>query len=140
MTHYEYIDHTGDIGVRVWGKDLSELFHHATAAFYGILFEPGGEFASGEPDAVELEATSVDLLLVEWLKFLLFEFSAHQRIACRIHFQALEYRKLSARFEWIPFDLLQDKFKTELKAVTYHQLSVRQAAPDRWEAVVIFDV
>ncbi|MBL7092144.1 MAG: archease, partial [Candidatus Omnitrophica bacterium] len=37
MKRYEIIDHTADIGLRAYGKDLKQLFANAACGMFGIL-------------------------------------------------------------------------------------------------------
>ena len=41
VMRYRVIDHTSDIGVRIYGTNLSELFKNSTAAFFSLLLAKG---------------------------------------------------------------------------------------------------
>ncbi len=40
MKRYEMIDHTADIGIRVFGKDIAEVFSNSAYAMFDILTDP----------------------------------------------------------------------------------------------------
>ena len=37
---YRLIEHTGDLGLEIWGEDLRQLFIHAALAFFDIYKPP----------------------------------------------------------------------------------------------------
>ena len=42
MKNYELIEHTADVGIRVRGKGLNELFQNAAVAMFEIIAEEKG--------------------------------------------------------------------------------------------------
>jgi SHS2 domain-containing protein len=81
----------------------------------------------------------LDELFVRWLSELLFHLSADG--VCFTHFrlQFAGEQKLAAQMEGGAVDFSRSEVHEEIKAVTYHQLSVKQTA-EGWTATVIFDV
>ena len=134
---YEFFDHTADVGLRVWGGSLEELFTRAGQALTTLLVEDSTVAATQER-SVALSASSVDSLLRVWLSELLVWFSTD-------HFLAGGYAlkvtptQLSGRVQGERFDASRHLCGTEVKGVTRHQLSVTQEA-GRWTAQVILDV
>ncbi|MBI5396192.1 MAG: archease [Verrucomicrobia bacterium] len=137
MKPFEFFDHTADIGVHAYGRTLEELFANAARA----LYEAQGRFATKERAVfkVELEAADTAELLVHWLAELLFLFNARQLYFDHFRLQITDGRKLVAQMDGGPVDFSQSEASEEIKAVTYHQLEVKQV-PDGWMATVIFDV
>ena len=137
MKPFEFFEHTADIGVHAYGRTLEELFINAARA----LYEVQGRFdlADRRMLKVELTATSLDELFVLWLSELLFHLSADG--VCFTHFrlQFTGEQKLTVQMEGGAVDFNHSEVFEEVKAVTYHQLSVKQTA-DGWMATVIFDV
>ena len=135
LTHF---DHTGDIGFEVRAIDLVELFHNAAQGMYEILVEklppPGTEVES-----VELEEATPDLLLRSFLSELLYRFLTRRVILVDFIAMSIGEGRLRARGRVARFDQARDGLRTELKAVTYHQLEVRREGSG-WKARVIFDV
>ena len=135
---YELIDHTADIGVRVNGGSLPELFEHAAFAMFDIMLD-----ISGVQPAVEREfacrSDSIEDLLVEWLGNVLYVFDTERIVFSRFRVERLDGQFLSARASGEHFDPGRHDLKTMIKAVTYHNLCVRQLS-DGYEASVIFDI
>ncbi len=137
MKAFEFFEHTADIGVRAFGRTQEELFIHAARALYEI--QGRFDLADRRMIKIELSASGIDELLVHWLAELLYRFSAEG--VCFTHFrlQFSGQTKLTAQMEGGTVDFSRSEVSEEVKAVTYHQLSV-QPTPDGWVATVIFDV
>lgn len=142
---YELIDHTADVGIRVWGATPEELFVHAAEGMLDILMNGWAAGPCGGHTSITLAAPDPEGLLVKWLQTILYAFDANRSVATQ--FAVTRYQvphggpcQLDATIAYTSFDPARHHLKTELKAVTYHQLSVQHVVPDRWEAQVIFDV
>ena len=82
MKRFEYIDHTADVGVRVWGTTLPELFANAASAMFSIMAELAavrGRFS----EVVEVGSQNSEELLVEWLRELLYLSSIREYLFSR---------------------------------------------------------
>ncbi|OHE82562.1 MAG: hypothetical protein A2107_16245 [Verrucomicrobia bacterium GWF2_62_7] len=137
MKAFEFFEHTADIGVHAYGRTLEELFINAARA----LYEVQGRFDLADRRILkaEMAANSLDELLVRWLSELVYRLSADG--VCFKHFR-LQFtgdQKLVAQMEGGAVDFGHSEVSEEVKAITYHQLSVKQTA-DGWMATVIFDV
>ena len=78
-------------------------------------------------------------LLHEWLSRLLHRFLQDGFIAATITVLEIDEAHIHARLTGEKLDYERHDFETEIKAVTYHKLSVRNEN-GRWTAQVIFDV
>jgi SHS2 domain-containing protein len=135
---YRLIPHTGDLGMEVWGKDLPDLFSQAGGAFFDILVGTRG-IELRQERAFAVEAPDLEALLVAWLGELLYVFETEHLVFGRFVIQALTPQTLSAIGWGEPFDPGRHRVKTVFKAVTYHQLRIREAG-GFWRARVIFDL
>ena len=138
---YEFFDHTGDIGVRLRGASLDDLFEAGAEA----LAETLADRSRIQPlvsDVVTLEAPDVDMLLVDWLGELLYRFDVHGFLTARatVAIRAdVEHWLLSATIAGERLDPGRHQIKVLLKAITHHALSVVRSEHG-WEAKVVFDV
>jgi SHS2 domain-containing protein len=136
---YEFFEHTADIGARVYGATLPELFVNAARAMYEAM----GELREGEGRKTRdlaIEAATLEDLLHDWLAELLFEFEAHHTLYDEFEFSACEPGRLAAELRGAKVDFSRSAPREEIKAVTYHQLRVEQLPDNSWQATVIFDV
>ena len=139
MKTYEYIDHTADLGIRARGKTLKELFTNAAHA----LFETVAVLDNINPieqTQVDVEAESVADLMVAWLDELIFRHEVDEVFFKHVEITELSETRLSAYAYGEPADFAKHVVFTEIKSVTYHQLSVTQSADGEWTANVIFDL
>ncbi len=135
---YELVDHTADIGVRVWGPTAEEVFEQAALATFSLVCDP---LHVGELEAVEvtLEAESMDLLLAAWLNELLYVFEARQLVLTQFDIEELSEKSLRARVSGEPLDTSRHIVCGGVKAATLHELSLERR-DDAWEGFVLLDV
>jgi SHS2 domain-containing protein len=135
---YELVDHTADIGVRLWGPTAEEVFEQAALALFSLVCDPleAGELESVD---VELEAEALDLLLAAWLNELLYVFEARKLVLTQSDILELGERALRARVSGEPLDTSRHILCGGVKAATLHELSLEHRG-DRWEGFVLLDV
>jgi len=138
MKTYELIDHTADVGVKAYGKTLSEAFEHAAKGMFDIITDNSEIENTGQFD-IKLEAPDLEQLLVDWLSELLFLNSANNLVFGFFKVELDEKKKsLNARVFGEKFNVSKHKIGTEIKAVTYHMLEVKKKKP--YYAQVLFDI
>jgi len=135
---YEFINHTADVGIRVWGESLQSLFENAAYSMFDILTELD-KVKVKEPLGVEIEGKRTDELLADWLRNLLYKFDGEGYLLREFNIEEISKKGLKAKVRGEKLDLSRHTLKTEIKAVTYHQLEVKKTAKG-WEAQIIFDV
>ncbi len=138
MKRYEIIDHTADIGIKAYGEDLKELFANAAYGMFDILADLKNVRLKESLD-IKVEAPNVEELFLSWLSELLYQYNSKKIIFKEFLFDKLTQKEISARAQGEKWDLKRHRLKTEIKAVTYHELKV-QKIKDTWQGEVIFDV
>jgi len=136
--NYTLIDHTADLGVDVYGTGLKELFENAGYAMFDIITDTSQLTALFE---TILNITGEDRpdLMVNWLRELLYLWTGKGQLVKIINITSLSEYALSAKIKFDHFDPGRHLIKSELKAVTYHQIRVEEKN-SKWEARIIFDV
>jgi SHS2 domain-containing protein len=130
---YEELEHTADWALRVWALDLAGLLEQAAR---GMLELCGVSISKNEPVVRRLEITGLDResLLVSFLGELLHILSEE-----KIAFDKFDLRvgdtKISAELK----GGLVDDQREEIKAVTYHNLSIHETEHGL-ETEIVFDV
>jgi SHS2 domain-containing protein len=135
---YETFDHTADLGLRIRAADLNTLFTEAATALFSIIVE---DLASVEPRRsveVRLSGDDREYLLFDWLKALLYHFDTEHLLFGRFDVR-VGADGLVATAWGEPLDRDRHVLDHEVKAITYHGLSVAQTA-DGWQAEVIVDI
>ncbi len=138
MKRYEIIPHTADIGIRVYGKDLKDLFKNAAYGMFDIIADLDG-LTSSVTQSIEVKAPNKEELLVVWLDELLYNFYTKQIIFFDFKILELDDKRINAEAFGRNLGENRNRLKTEIKAVTYHELKIEEKKGG-FTASVIFDV
>ena len=138
MAGYKEIEHTADIGVEIYGSSFKELLQYAAYA----LFDTIVDVSTIHPEhtrLIRVNGADDESVLMNWLRELLFLFSVEEEVYASVEIHSLQQGELCATVKGEKLDIERHHFKTELKAVTYHQFKLEHTG-NRWTARVIFDV
>jgi SHS2 domain-containing protein len=138
MKRFEILDHTADIGLIVYGEGLQSLFEHAGEAFFHLITDLKKVKRRVER-RVHIEGESLDRLMVDWLSELLYLHDVENLLFKGFNVGAVGEDGLKATVKGEAFQEGVHVIKTEVKAVTYHQIEVRQETGG-WRAQVILDL
>ncbi len=139
MTLYKLIDHTADLGIEVTGRTKRELFTKAALSLMDIVVERKGTPSGGKEKALTVEGSDPADLLINFLREVLYLFNGEALILGKCEITECGNKTLDARLLLEPYNKKKHVMKTEIKAVTYHGLSVERIK-NGWRARVIFDV
>jgi SHS2 domain-containing protein len=134
MTSFEEIDHTADRAFRVTGRDMAALLENAAHAMQA-LDGPRPPAAPSATRKIEVEGVDRETLLVNWLNEILYLEQAHQLVCEGFHVDEIKNDRLCARVDTRE----RDRSETHIKAVTFHNLKIRETAGGL-EAEVVVDV
>ena len=135
---FEFVDHTGDLGVRLFGESLSRLFEQAAQALTFILTDPE-TIQIEETRKLLLDAKTDEELLITWLNELVYLFDTEGILFRTYDVLSVHDHHLEALAQGESYVEGRHSIKTTVKAATYHQLKIenRQGV---WTAQVIFDL
>jgi SHS2 domain-containing protein len=138
MKNYEIVEHTADVGIKAYGKNTSEAFENAAKGMFDLITDCSEIENVGQYN-IQLEATDLEQLLVDWLSELLFLNSAKNLVFGFFKVEVdVENSCLSALVFGDKFNISQYKIGVEIKAVTYHMLEVKNKHP--YHVQVLFDI
>ncbi len=125
--------HTADWALEVWAPDWVGLLQQAARGMYALMHarlrpEPREDYR------FEIAAPDGETLLVTFLSELLY-FTQRDDVGFDAFALALEGDRLTAEAEGAPIESIAK----EIKAVTYHNLSVHETKRGL-EATIVFDV
>ncbi len=139
---FREIEHTADVGIIAYGETLETLFENAA---YGMLYISYGNLSidSNLSLKIELEEPDEYTLLVTWLSEINYltignDFMIHKISHINIT-HSEKIWKLEAVIKGTQAANFLDFFNTEIKAVTYHQLKIKETK-NGFECQVIFDI
>lgn len=135
---YKSLEHTGDLGVEVWGDTREELMQNASLALTDTIANV--EKIKGRREVEwTLEADSPEELLVKQLQEILYRLDAEGMVFSQFRISERGPNAIQCLAVGEPLDREQHEFKTEIKAVTYHQLKIIYE-DHHCKARIIFDV
>jgi SHS2 domain-containing protein len=139
---FKFLEHTADVYVAAYGRDLAEAFENAAAA----MFETMTNIDDVEPEieeSVEVEAEDKQALLYSWLEELLVRFEVNEMLYSKFKVDKIVktdggYR-LEARIYGEKFDESRHIQKVGVKAITYHRMEINES-PGRVKVKFILDI
>jgi SHS2 domain-containing protein len=129
--------HTADTAIDVRADSLGELFEWAMRAMCTLMYDLDSLVVQTERE-VEIEASSLEELLVDVLSEVLWWSEAEDSIPCSFAADVVATDRIRIRVGGADQDPVR-LVGAPIKAVTYHELAVTEAPPG-WSAHVVFDV
>ena len=138
MRRYELLDHTADIGIVAFGRDLPEAFAAAAYAMFDILTDIDNIQEAGSFE-LQISAINVEELLLAWLDELLYDFYTKGIIFCDFDIVDIADTRIKAHAHGRHIADNRNRLKTEIKAATYHDLKIEEDN-NMYSVEIVFDV
>ncbi|MEX0939627.1 MAG: archease [Pirellulales bacterium] len=135
---FETFDHTADIGIRIEADSLAALLEEAGQALFSLIISDLGQVRDREEIRLRIDGTEPDYLLFDWLNELLYLFESKRLLASRFEV-SIDEGGISGLVGGEPWDRQRHELDYEVKAITYHGLTVEQVG-GRWRGKVIVDI
>ena len=135
---FEILNHTADIGLIIYGKDVSEVFINAARGLYSLIIEPE-EVKSRKCREIEVTAPDREALLVNWLNELIYLIDAEELLLNDFEVENISDTRVRVKAGGENINSKKHHMKREVKAATYHQLKIEKVEKG-WRAQVIFDI
>jgi SHS2 domain-containing protein len=135
---WQLFDHTADVGLRIDAPTRAAVFEEAARALTSLLVEDPGTVEARETHRFRLAAGDPEDLLFDWLQALLVAFELRGVLLTRFRVR-LGASGLRAVATGERVDPARHRLAHEVKAITYHGLSLRPA-DGGWRAEVIVDI
>lgn len=140
MGRIETFDHTADVGLRIEGADLDDLFRTAAEGLIGYVVVNREEVRAAESEPVDLREDGSAELLAAWLGELIFRVETRHRLYSGFDVRVEdEGRRLVGTIVGEPIDRNRHVLDHEVKAVTRHGLRLDRLLGG-WVAEVILDI
>ncbi len=144
---FDYLEHTADLYIRAYGRDLLELFSNAGLS----IFESMTSTRMLEPRErrdVEAEGFDLENLLYRWLEELLTLYYSEGFMCREVYADEIIIRRVNGEREYRVkgycigevFDPEKHESKVEIKAVTYHQMKIIRSEDGGWRAYYVLDI
>ena len=140
MGTIETFDHTADVGLRVRGNDLDDLFRTAAEGMFDYVVANRAEVRVAETEGFALRAESTADLLADWLGELIFLCETRHHLYTRFDVRvAGDGLALEATIGGEAIDRDRHVLDHEVKAVTRHGLTLGREGAG-WIAELILDI
>jgi SHS2 domain-containing protein len=140
MGQAETFEHTADLGLRVTGRDLPDLFEATAAGLFDVIVANRQDVRATETESVQLTAETLPDLLLAWINELIFRSETRHRLYSQFQVRVDEARAtLEATIAGEPIDRDRHILDHEVKAATHHGLLVLPTE-EGWLAKVILDI
>jgi SHS2 domain-containing protein len=135
---YRTFEHTADLGLIVDAPGREGLFSEAGRALLSVLVDNPDAVRPEREVIIEVSGSEPDYLLFDWLNEILYRFEKERLLLSEFDVTfGSEGLKANARGE--PLDPARHEPAHEIKAITYHQLEMRET-DDGWRARFIVDI
>ena len=134
---FEYFDVTADVGIKAYGKNLSEVFENAALAMFQVMCNTS-KVECREEKQISIEADDLEGLLGEWLTALLGLRDMHGMMFSKFKVEVDEKNFTLKGLACGEQTKDEHEVSGEVKAVTYHLMEIKRN--ERWRARFILDV
>ncbi len=132
---YEQLEHTADVMIKAYGRTLEECYGNAAYALFNTMVDATTIVPHQEIDIIQ-EGHDYESLLYNFLSEFLYVHDVTRLVLCEFDV-SIEGFKIKCKARGERLDLERHQPKTEIKAITYHMLTVDQNEPS---VTVIFDI
>ena len=136
---YIRIDTTADVGLASFGSNCTEVFVNMAKGLFSLI-SPLTHIRKKVCHKVEISADSQEDLLVAWLNELIFIHETENLLFRDFHINTLTKTRLEAVCFGEPVVTGRHILRMDVKAATYHCLSLHQDERGFWRARVILDI
>ncbi len=136
MEKYEILEHKADLRIKVFGRTEKELFQNALLGMAESMKPETRKSAEKMKRKIEIKSLDVAALLVDFLSEVLYQSQVNKEVYNEVRFINFSDRELAAEISGQKVE----RFGEDIKAVTHHNLEIKQTTDKTWEATIIFDV
>ena len=136
MKRFQLIEHTADVGLVAYGRNLAEAFANAAYGMFSIIANLSA-VKEAESRSLEIKEDDRECLLFEWLNSLIYLFDVEMILFKRFDIIELGSNRLKAICYGEKSDPSRHQLKTGVKSATYHMLKVDE---EKNQVQVIFDI
>ena len=131
-------DHTADVGLEAQADTLGELFEALAEGLADVIC-PRGQVRVAETREIDVSAEDVEALAVDFLWQVMDTIQAERKAVAAVTVDEIDRTHVSATVQCEDLDPARHEIEAEVKAVTYHELSIQQD-DDQWIGRVILDL
>jgi SHS2 domain-containing protein len=139
---YKFLDHTADIAVDVEADSLDELFISSANSWRDSISDDKKSIST-ERRSLVLSEDDLEILLVSFLTELNFLYQSESWLMDSLNHLLITHKNeswyLSAELLGHKFNQSEVNIKAEIKAVTYHQMEIKEEN-GKFSTRIVFDI
>ena len=124
---YHLLEHPSDLGIEASGRTVGEAFEQAALGLISVIAETTTIELSDER-IIKVDAQDYENLLVRWLSEILYLYDGEDYLLKEAKIESISPTKLAAKISGEKYKPEKHKLKMDVKAVTYHQLSIETSS------------
>ncbi|MBI5476806.1 MAG: archease [Ignavibacteriales bacterium] len=122
---YKFLDHPADIGIEAIGETVADAFIHSAYGLISVIVDDS-TIEPHIPMHIQIDAEDKEHLLVKWLSEILYLYDGKKYLPSKIKINSIDDISLDAEIKGEYFSDSKHKTKTDVKAVTYHQILIQE--------------
>lgn len=132
------IEHTADLGFEVWAPDLPELYAESVQALANLCYDRD-RVEPRQRRQLEVRGDSPEERMVRWLQEVYLLVEGELWLTADAVDVRVEDGAVGGTLRGEPHDPDRHAIYTEIKAITYHEMEIREQ-DGTWTTTVIIDV
>lgn len=134
---FQEIDHSGDIGIEAWGRNMAEVLENSTLGLFSLLCR--NEVRGMVERRIRVSSFSAEDLLVDWLGEVISTAGTHGEVYGTVKIDRVGEWHAEGILLGEKVDAARHDLRFEVKGATYHALAVEKRG-DLYYGRVIFDL
>lgn len=135
---FRILEHPSDMGIEASGGDLGEAFRQAALGLISIVVDASSVGLLVQK-VISVQGSDAENLLVRWLSEILYLYDGEDYLSGGIEILKMSPTAVTAKLHGEFLNEQKHRLKMDVKAVTYHQLSVSQG-PEGTTVRVFLDI
>jgi len=140
---FEFKDHTADVSVKSWGRNLEEAFSQTALSLMATITPNLKKISANIEKKIEIESEDKYALCFDFLSEFLYIFDVEELVFSYISVKSIEKiedkYKLNAVVRGEKFDKDKHEIGTEVKAITYSFMNIEEKK-NKVEIDIVFDI
>jgi SHS2 domain-containing protein len=137
MIHFDFFEHTADIGIRGYGKTYLEALEGVAKAMFTQICDVS-EMSNTQEHRLEISADTPEDLVIRFLNKLILLLETEHFVPIHYELSQPNPKTIHAVLQGDTLDSAKHEVRAEVKAATYHNLEIEHNGD--WMIQVIVDV
>ena len=142
-TGFEFMEHTADVSVKSWGRNLEEAFSQTALGLMTTITPNLKKVSPKIEKKIEIVSEDKYALCFDFLSEFLYLFDVEDLVFSNVFVKSIqkieEKYKLIALVKGEPFDREKHEIGTEVKAITYSFMNIEEKE-NKVEINIVFDI